>query len=356
MIKNFLLITVFFLHMFSLKADIRDLNKLRNDFIVETKKIEIPDFPEAFNPSIVRWNNKLLMCFRSYDPETHSTDSIWFVWLDDEFNPIGDPVVLNRTNEFASNPLQAKDPRLIIVGNQLYVIYSNLYPFEEPVSRMYVGKVEIKEDGSFNTDSPAPLIFYEGEIRNRKEKNWVPFVFGDVLMLAYSIQPHHIVVPILNPKSSIFESEKTCCMTLANTIGSIKWDWGQLRGGTPALFVNGSYLAFFHSDKAMSTVQSEEVMMNHYFMGAYTFQAEYPFAITGLSHYPIVHKTFYEGPMYKTWKPLRVVFPSGFIVEGDDIWLLYGRQDHEVWVAKIDKTKLLLSLKPVQKLIPKSNY
>ncbi|MEI8125500.1 MAG: hypothetical protein WCG42_07080, partial [Parachlamydiaceae bacterium] len=95
---------------------------------------------------------------------------------------------------------------------------------------------------------------------------------------------------------------------------------------------------------------------NHYFMGAYTFQAEYPFAITGLSHYPIVHKSFYEGPMYKTWKPLRVVFPSGFIVEGDDIWLLYGRQDHEVWVAKIDKTKLLLSLKPVQKLIPKSNY
>jgi len=33
-----------------------DLDSMAQDFVLETKKIEIPGYPCAFNPAIVRWN------------------------------------------------------------------------------------------------------------------------------------------------------------------------------------------------------------------------------------------------------------------------------------------------------------
>lgn len=333
---------LFLIGTFVLEADVRDLNKLKQDFVLETKKINVPGFPEAFNPSIVRWQNKLLMSFRSYHPETRSTDLIGLVWLDEQFNPASKPVLLEREGEVTCHPSRAQDPRLIVVGDELYIVYNNFYPFEEKVSRMVVGKVEIEADGGFKVSFPTPIIYFEGEDRRRKEKNWVPFVYRNTLLLAYSIQPHRLFVPVL---------DMNLCMTLVSTIGKMDWEWGELRGGTPALLVDDYYLAFFHSDKAMATRQSGGKVMNHYFMGAYTFQPEYPFAITAISPHPIVAKTFYEGPMHNTWKPLRVVFPGGYIVDKDAIWVAYGRQDHEIWVVKLDKAKLIKSLKPVQKPI-----
>ena len=84
--------------------------------------------------------------------------------------------------------------------------------------------------------------------------------------------------------------------------------------------------------------------MTHYFMGAYTFSAKPPFQITRISTEPIIGKNFYNGPAYTTWKPLRVVFPTGCLMDEDFIWVTYGRQDFEIWVAKFDKQALLESL------------
>ena len=84
--------------------------------------------------------------------------------------------------------------------------------------------------------------------------------------------------------------------------------------------------------------------MVHYFMGAYTFSPDPPFSITSMSPEPIVGEDFYVGPSYKTWKPMRVVFPGGFIAAEKYIFVVYGKQDHEMWVVKLDKEKLLRSL------------
>ena len=342
--RNFIALTLVALAgIFNLNAEVRDLNHLKQNFVLETRQIHIPGHPEAFNPSIVRWQNKLLMSFRTYHPETRSTDAIGLIWLDDDFNPLSEPQMLRREGEVSHEVSEAKDPRLIVLNDEVYILYSNLYPFEVPTSRMYIGKLEIDGQGEFVVSYPTALLYYDREIRSRKEKNWVPFVYDNKLLLAYSLQPHRLLLPTLSGS----------CLTVEGTIGTIDWSWGELRGGTPALLVDGSYLAFFHSDKAMATVQSGEKVMNHYFMGAYTFEAEYPFALTGISPHPIVARAFYEGPMYKTWKPLRVVFPGGYIVNDDAIWVAYGRQDHEVWVVKLDKNLLLQSLTPIQTVKPR---
>ena len=41
-----------------------DLEKKPQDFVLETIKISVPDYPHAFNPSIIRWQGRLLMSFR----------------------------------------------------------------------------------------------------------------------------------------------------------------------------------------------------------------------------------------------------------------------------------------------------
>jgi predicted GH43/DUF377 family glycosyl hydrolase len=82
-------------------------------------------------------------------------------------------------------------------------------------------------------------------------------------------------------------------------------------------------------------------------MGAYTFSKEPPFTIEQISQEPIVARGFYEGEEYRTWRPLRVVFPGGFLADEKFIWVAYGRQDHEVWLVKLDKQGLLDSLKKI---------
>ena len=141
----------------------------------------------------------------------------------------------------------------------------------------------------------------------------------------------------------------TCsCQLIAESKPTVNWDWGVLRGGSPALIVGDEYLAFFHSSINFPSVYSNGKKTLHYVMGVYTFSREPPYNLTRISPEPIVGKNFYHGRNdYTLWKPLHVVFPGGYIYDDRYIWVVYGRQDHEVWVAKLDKTMLLDSLVPV---------
>jgi hypothetical protein len=198
------------------------------------------------------------------------------------------------------------------------------------------------ENNQFYMKDPKCLQPFEGW-SERWEKNWVPFVYDGKLLFAYSIVPHRILQPVADG----------ACTTISNTRSQIKWFWGQLRGGTPALLDGNEYLAFFHSSKKIATTHSNGKPMPHYVMGAYTFAARPPFEITRISAEPIVGQHFYEGPAYNTWKPLRVVFPGGYLVDDKYVWIVYGRQDFELWVAQLDKKGLYDSLVTCPKIMGK---
>jgi predicted GH43/DUF377 family glycosyl hydrolase len=134
-----------------------------------------------------------------------------------------------------------------------------------------------------------------------------------------------------------------------STHNTFSWGWGVPRGGTQAIRDGDHYIAFFHSWADVPTVQSNGQKITHYVMGAYTFDARPPFALQAVSPEPIVAKDFYEPPYYKTWKPMRCVFPAGVVLDEESIWVSYGRQDHECWVVKMDKKKLLNSLVSVKR-------
>lgn len=332
----FLLLSVFIVKHASLPA-LLDLDAMAQDFVLEMKQIEIAEFPQALNPSIIQWNNQLLFCFRIRDPLTSAADGIGLVWLDDNFEPISTPQVLHLKHPFL--PAFPQDPKLVAVGNKLYIVYSNILDKTEKgeFRRMFISELH-QGKKHFFAEPPKVLEKFEGENPNRREKNWVPFEYQGNLLLARTIKPHDIFDPLYM---------KNECEHFATSEGDITWNWGELRGGTPALQLGDHYLAFFHSSKAMKTKQSNGKMMGHYFMGAYTFSSLPPFEITAISPEPIVGDKFYNGPEYKMWKPLRVVFPGGFINHEDYLWVVYGREDHEMWVVKLDKQKLMDSLIPV---------
>jgi len=316
-----------------------DLESLAQDFVLGTKKMEIPGYPDAFNPSITRWRGSLLLSFRIYDRKAGTADKMGLVWLDDDFCQLGPPKILKVLVPDPLSLPKRQDPRLITVGDRLFIVYNNVLKgiVDRELRRMFV--TELYYDGeSFYSTTPSHLMNFEGVNNKRSEKNWVPFTYEDTLLLGYSISPHRILRPLIGTNT---------CENYATSQGPIKWKWGTLRGGTPALLDGDHYLAFFHSSDALPTVHSMGKKIPHYFMGAYTFSSRPPFTITAISPEPIVGRNFYHGLLYKTWKPLHVVFPGGFVFDDRYIWIVYGRQDHEVWIVKLDKKGLLRSLVPV---------
>lgn len=318
-----------------------DLEETLSPFVLETKRISIPNHPFAFNPSIIRWNGRLLMSFRVIPGNKKSFNSeIGLIWLDEELNSVGQPQLLALRDPKSTVPCRAEDGRLVQVGNRLYLIYSDCT--EEKVSkkgfRVHLAEL-IYDKGLFRAVYREALTQFEGESENHREKNWVPFDDSGRLNLAYSIEPHLIFRPVLQTGS---------CETIASTTSSIDWKWGRVCGGTPALLIDGQYLSIFHSWINMESVQSKGAASSHYFMGAYTFSPYPPFQLTSISPAPIVAKGFYSGEEYPYyWKPVQALFPCGIIADHQFIWVAYGRQDHETWVVKFDKQGLLNSLIPV---------
>src|SRR5579871_4981230 len=77
-----------------LDENLIDLEASPQDFVLETKKLQFEGFKGAFNPSITRYQDQILIAFRGRDPKTGSTHPIVIAKLDENFNPIAPPQVL----------------------------------------------------------------------------------------------------------------------------------------------------------------------------------------------------------------------------------------------------------------------
>lgn len=317
-----------------------DLDNFEQSFVLEAKQIHVKGYPDAFNPSIVYWNKRLLMSFRSRDPVTHLANVVGFTWLDDNFDPVGKPMLLKMPeNKLSNNYIQ--DPRLFVVNGRLFMAYSDLYDDSKTLTKqrkMSMAEL-IREGNHFVATQCDCFNSFEGDPTNKFEKNWVPFDYQGIMLLAYSLNPHKIFLPVMG---------ESRCVTIAQSYVYNEWDWGVLRGGTPALLMGKYYLSFFHSSLTLKTVQSNNKPVMHYVMGAYLFDSQPPFTIKKISPHPIVSKNFYNGKTHPTWKPLQVVFPCGYIHNKKYLWVSYGRQDHEAWIIKLDKAGLIKSLIPFE--------
>ncbi len=307
------------------------------EIVSSVKKISFVKYPGAHNPSIVKTEHGLLLSFR-YIPDIEFEPHISYigvVFLDENLNPVSEPELLATRPRNSKTPSQSEDARLFTYRDRIFLIYNDNVDTAPAWQRRDMFMAELFfENGHFVLSAPLKLV-HEAKYHSQPvQKNWVPFEWGSKLLIAYSVSPHEILYPNLVNGS---------CHQVYETWTPIPWNLGKVRLSTPPLLVDGEYLAFFHSGHILASAASNGHNMWHYFMGAYTFSADPPFKVTKTTPLPIVHKGFYT----KSSAGKRVIYPGGFVVAGSMIYVAYGKDDNEIWIATIDKTVLKKALVPV---------
>lgn len=167
------------------------------------------------------------------------------------------------------------------------------------------------------------------------EKNWLWFAHEESPYLLYSAQKHKVAR--FNWKFEMQEEWHT------PGVSNIFWRYGHIRGGTPPVRVEDEYITFFHSSMPWTETK------RRYYMGAYAFSAEPPFAPTRATLRPLL-----VGSQEDPWaegKPL-VVFPCGCQLQGDTWFVTLGVNDLcSAWVKiphrVLEKRLMLLRNTPL---------
>ena len=307
--------------------------------VVDVKTLKIRGVEAPYNPSLISSSSGYHLFFRydlmnskaKYAP-FHS--HIGVVSLNDQFE--------QTEQEFKKIPFTSNytdDPRALWVGDKLYLSFNVLN--EENIRCRNVAIAQVNPE-TFDIDYSTIL---DPNIK-QVEKNWTPFAYSaegkaPELFFEYQISPR-AVFSLLDPRKN-----ELGLLSIPSNIShfSLGWreKWGKIRGGTPAQKVGDEYLGFFHS------AIEEKNGMFWYIMGAYTFQAEPPFAITGMSKCPIFFKGIFDTPIRNTGQQYkRIIFPSGFVVEKQQdrelIHVACGENDSGIKIVTLDKKILLKSL------------
>ena len=174
-----------------------------------------------------------------------------------------------------------EDSRIFNHNGQLWLVYNtHLTKFKQ----LYYVPVHfnVTEDLFFILDPPMHVT-YEREVNVRHQKNWSPFDYcpkcqfdkGYVdirrsspyranLLFIYSLQPHRIVETYPTSQEGSVDAST---VFLTEMLPEFNWNWGEMRGGTPALLIDQDhYLSFFHSS---GRLMHKNIIT--YVMGAYLF-------------------------------------------------------------------------------------
>lgn len=332
-------VIIIFLFIFSLNAVEWMTFEEESTIITSTKQIHLEDYPHAFNPSIFKVDKGFLLSFR-YIPNVNEDlylNYIGLVLLDENLEMIAKPHLLSTRSSTSKTKSQSEDARIFSFLGRTFLIYNDNIDMDNPSiydrRDMFISELFISENG-FSLSAPIKLICEEKYGMQYWQKNWSAFEWQNKLMISYSLNPHEVLY------TNLFNGN---CYLCYSTWADIDWNWGTLRGSASPVIVDGEYLSFFHSGKVVTSPASWGYELWHYFMGAYTFSLQPPFEITKISPKPIFTEGFYT----QSYCPKRVIFPGGFVIDGNLLYLAYGKDDEEIWIATLDLKQLKNSLVPV---------
>ncbi len=330
----------FFAPLFSKEHFLQNI--LSQEAIGKTYEIAIPDYEGATNPSIIPYQDGYLISFRytgrfpRWAQGKTLMDVACFIGLaqlDKQFRVKKKTVQLLDIRSFSEDfSLYAEDARLLVFQGRILLIFNDFpAPVRDYKRQLYLGEITYEKGRWVANKRALPLIL---DNMHRIEKNWVPFFIDQSLYLIYGEDPHTILHCDL--------SSGRCQKVDQRTI-NYDWPFGIIRGGTPALKIDGSHLTFYHSSLEESDIYDRRI----YFMGAYTFDPFFPFSIRTITPHPLGSTEFYSDSSAKKHSTKKVVFPGGYVREGNTIHLAWGKDDKMVMITTLDLEKLLNSMKQV---------
>lgn len=278
--------------------------------------------PEVFfNGSICRWKGRNVFAFRADQEPWWDNIRVGTVELDGNYDPIiGTEQFLDLYAD-GGNEHHVEDPRLIAMGDRLFISYTDgRKMYHSELDDSLAVKENFGEITKFSVNSAG----------DKRDKNFVPFVYDGKIYYSYSDSPR-IVIDASNPNSIHLPRQ------------DVTWDFGQIRGGTPAIPFDGSLISFFHSSVIVNTnvtVRGQRV----YYFGAYLFSPTPPFSIRKVTQIPLMKANPFMINGRKRPTNSFVVFPCGVIEETDHFVVSYGWNDFSTRIIRIQKTTLKLTL------------
>ena len=314
----------------------------KKGLVLGSKEVHIRNVVAPFSPSLIKNDQGYLLFFR-YDVIDQRCSAGYYTYigqaqLDKNFEQTAEEY---KTIDTGSQ--YSEDPRVVEVGSELYLFFNDLHPSGAYGSRsMRVGKINLAES-KIEYSTSLDLQF------QNVEKNWVPFAFVEgnhqpELYIEYYINPHKIL-KLADPHVGSLEHLSFPGIA---SFQHLFWPrmWGNPRGGSSALKVDDEYLSFFHSSF------KDRHGFHWYVMGAYTFEAQAPFRVTKLSHYPILFEGIYDTPLTNTApERKRVIFPTGFVTDEtagkNVVHVACGENDCAIKIVTLDREVLLRSMKKI---------
>jgi hypothetical protein len=378
------------------KENIELLSYDNSNYLLDTNLY----FNKLLNPNYIYWKGNIFVTWRlsakifrviyinnaNIKEYTNNNHILGFDIISD-LNIINKHDLFNNLTLFPYVDYEGEDPKFFItnednlIKSKLLITYCHRgYPKESfGIPEIQMNSIEININiNKIEINNHLQIHFYH-ERPNEDQKNWSPFEYNGKLLFISSPDPYHRIVETKSDneaKSTSIVYAKTLALTrikdndkiqqplpsppteqlsseeakdaILHPVFHPKWYWkfGQLRGGTQAIKINDhSYLTFFHSSRHPPKTG---YVLKTYVMGAYIFSSKPPFEIQAITTEPITHRSMYQGK----WSDLPesyylmdyIIFPTSFIIRNDLIYLTYGRQDTEGWVATLSLSKLLLNM------------
>lgn len=258
------------------------------------------------NPSVIYFHGRHLVAGRRIDWKP----LVVFAWLrssdfvidnSDKYLGIG-PGLTTIDNDGIND--FGEDPRLVVVDNDTFLMIrtdGSSRPFQMRLSFIkYDSNVE--KLVQLNDTIVLPPNF---ESMN-SQKNWSPFFYQSQLMFVYQL--HDSLIIIRQKTNALGHTEVVSDVSNNGRVSSL-WEYGQIRGGSPARRVGNRFLSFFHSQ--LPTVGTGMYWHSMY-MGAYLFSGVPPFKLLSMSRVPIYNDGWFTGPWMKAYQTLYVYFAVNF--------------------------------------------
>jgi len=282
-------------------------------------------FAYGYNPSVIRYDGKILMAYR-YHPDRNLSTRLAMAELDEHFN------VVRNSEITISGPSRqsSEDARLFTFRGQLWISWVDAdWPSKVPTSVVKYGRL-VQVGSAWNIEDVIQPM-KQGVNRGMDvQKNWNFWEREDSVCWIYKI---------FNGCQIVEDGGEEHW----HSSPAPHWPWGEIRGGSTPLPYQGKLLRFFHSSLDF------ELPPNHrrYFLGAALMEPEPPFATVAVSNKPIVWGSELddlsetERSQCMAHKP-KVVFPAGAITHEDGWLVSAGINDAECVLIKIKEGNLNL--------------
>ncbi len=330
------------------------------------KAIHIPDSPVQFNSSIAaavrephgKPTGYLVALRRDYK----LPGSMGLAFVDEDFEAASDTLMQWPNGE---------DPRLVRVpGTNRYLLLHSRLEGDVPriqvateIEASYPDKVKIVRRTRLRTviggkgldpsilkagHGAAPQPDYKrNEITPLAiiEKNWVPFIYGQKLLISYGLNPHIVM--------EIADWDKGVVRPLHATYTERLPIDMHLHGSTPHVYVPAldAYLSLFHTSWTRLKYDPRlfDAAAGCYSLGFLLIEAKPPFRITHASRRGVTFHDLYPEIHFDTTRPnvTGTIFPAGLVIRGDQVIVSYGEGDLRTRVAVCKLEDALNTLEPI---------